>query len=54
MTTYEDRHDETDPGYGASEADLEDAPAQAQPELREPPSDEEAELDDYAESDGDV
>jgi hypothetical protein len=55
MTTYEDRPDEGEAGYGASEeGDLEDAPKQEQPELREPPTDEETELDDYAESDGDV
>lgn len=61
MTTYEERNDESESesesGYGASEeGDLEDAPDQVQsePELREPPTDEEAELDDYAESEGDA
>lgn len=55
MTTYEDRLEETGAGYGASdEGDMEDAPDQEQPELREPPTDEEAELDDYAESEGDA
>jgi hypothetical protein len=55
MTTDEGRYDEAEAGYGAfEEGDMEDAPDQVQPELREPPTDEEAELDDYAESDGDV
>ena len=59
MTTYEERNDESESGsgYGASEeGDLEDAPdhVQSEPELREPPTDEEAELDDYAESEGDA
>lgn len=54
MTTNDDTN-EAEVGYGASEeGDLEDAPEQAQPELREPPTDEEAELDDYAESEGDA
>ena len=54
MTTHEEQN-ESEAGYGASEeGDMEDAPEQAQPELREPPTDEEAELDDYAESDGDA
>lgn len=52
--TNEERYDEPDAGYGASEeGDLEKAPDQEQPELREPPTEEEAELDDYAESEGD-
>lgn len=51
----DDRDDVEDTGYGASEqGDLEDAPDQEQPELRQPPTDEEAELDDYAASDGDA
>jgi hypothetical protein len=55
MTNNEDHSDESEAGYGASEeGDMEDAPEQQQPELREPPTDEEAELDDYAESDGDA
>lgn len=57
MTTQEeDLYEELDDaGYGASEeGDMEDAPDLAQPELREPPTDDEAELDDYAESEGDV
>ena len=55
MVTHEEQGDETEAGYGASEeGDLENAPDQALPELREPPTDEEAELDDYAQSDGDA
>jgi hypothetical protein len=54
MTRYEDQS-EFEAGYGASEqGDLEEAPEQAQPEFREPPTDEEAKQDDYAESDGDA
>lgn len=55
MTTSDEYDAQAEAGYGASEeGDMEDAPEQAQPELREPPDEEEAELDDYAESDGDV
>ena len=56
MTTYDDPPDEReDAGYGAAEeGSLEDAPDQAQSELREPPSEEESELDDYAQSQGDA
>jgi len=46
---------ESDVGYGASEqGDLDRAPEQEQPELREPPTDEETDLDDYAQSEGDA
>ena len=55
MATHEDREDAAEAGYGASEeGDQRDAPDQVQPELREPPTDEESELDDYAESEGDA
>jgi hypothetical protein len=46
------RSDVTETGYGAAEqGDLDDAPDQAQPERRQPPSDEELEQDNYANTD---
>lgn len=39
-------------GYGAAEdGDVEDAPDQVQPERRQPPTEEEAEQDNYANKD---
>jgi hypothetical protein len=50
-TTDEPTPSSGDTGYGAArEGDREDAPDQAQ-QRREPPSDEEAEQDDYANAD---
>ena len=57
MTAHDERIDSDDVGYGASEeGELEKAPDQVQqePELREPATDEESELDDYAQSEGDA
>ena len=49
----EERERETGAGYGAApEDDFSDAPDQAQPETREPPSAEEDALDDYANTKG--
>jgi hypothetical protein len=43
---------EEESGYGAAEdGDVEDAPDQEHAELRQPPSDEETEQDDYANTD---
>ncbi len=48
----DDSLDTEDVGYGASrEGDLDDAPDQAQPDEREPASDNEAEQDNYANTD---
>jgi len=44
---------ESDVGYGASEqGDLDRATVQEQLELRDPPTDEETDLDDYAQNEG--
>ena len=51
MTQDTEAPDVDEPGYGAArEGDLDDAPDQAQ-QRREPPSDEEAAQDDYANRD---
>ena len=53
MTELEERASpEEETGYGAAiDGDLEDAPDQDQPEIREPVSEEEAAQDNYANTD---
>jgi thioredoxin-like negative regulator of GroEL len=52
MAANDDQLDTDDVGYGAArEGDLDDAPDQVQPEERTPASDEEAEQDNYANTD---